>query len=91
VSAASQRRGALDGLQDLALVVEDRDTAEQLLRILAAIEMLCQLHAPDEHGRCLRCRPTARRLARRLHNCTVHDALTGNGLPTQATSLTEKQ
>jgi hypothetical protein len=80
--AASQRpRAALDGLQDLALVVEDRDTAEQLMRVLAAIETLCRLHAADERGNCLRCRPIARRLPRRSRNCTVHAALTENGLP----------
>jgi hypothetical protein len=92
VSAGAQRpRAALDGLQDLALVVEDRDTAEQLMRVLAALEMLCQLHAADEHGNCLRCRPTARRGPRRSRNCTVHAALTGNGLPPWPLSPTDQR
>jgi hypothetical protein len=70
---------ALAGLQDLALIVEDRDTAEALLRLIGVLELLCRVHAADERGRCRRCRPV-RRSWRTARRCTVHDAFASQGL-----------
>jgi hypothetical protein len=67
------------GLQDLALVVEDRDTAERLLRVVGALDALCELHAADERGRCRLCR-RSRGFRRQAHHCTVQDVFTRQGL-----------
>jgi hypothetical protein len=72
-------RAELDGLQDLALIVDGRETAERLMRVVRALETLCEVHAADSRGRCLCCRP-ARRFWRRCHPCTVQDAFTVHGL-----------
>jgi hypothetical protein len=64
----------LADLQDLALIIEDRDLAERLLRVVGALLALNELHACDARGRCARCRP-ARRVAWRRQPCTVHDTL----------------
>ena len=69
----------MDGLHDLALVVEDRDTAETLLRLVGVLEALCRVHVADDRGRCRLCRPS-RRSWRKAHRCTVHEAFTRQGL-----------
>jgi hypothetical protein len=71
---------ALDGLQDLALIVEDRETAERLIRVVGALAALCELHAADDRGRCPLCRPARRIVRRRAHRCTVQEAFTVHGL-----------
>jgi hypothetical protein len=67
----------LTDLHDLALVVEDRATAERLLRIIRALASLSEQHAVDRRGHCALCRPPRRHLRwRRRHVCTVHKTLT---------------
>jgi hypothetical protein len=60
-------------LDDLGLLVSDRDAAERLLRLIGALAALNERHGFDERGRCRRCRPPRR--GRRRWNCTVHEAL----------------
>jgi hypothetical protein len=62
-------------LCDLGLVVNDRETAETLMRIVGAVTELYDLHAFDKHGRCRRCRPIRRGFARGRHTCTVYQAM----------------
>jgi hypothetical protein len=65
----------LSDLHDLALVVEDRATAERLLRIIRALASLAEQHTVDQLGHCALCRPP-RHLQWRRHACTVHQTLT---------------
>ena len=65
----------LTDLHDLALVVEDRATAERLLRIIRALATLSEQHAVDPRGRCTLCRAPRRRPRWRRHACTVHTTL----------------
>jgi hypothetical protein len=59
-------------LDDLGLLVNDRDAAERLLRLIGALAALNERHGFDERGRCRRCRPARR--GRRRRDCTVHEA-----------------
>jgi hypothetical protein len=65
----------LSDLRDLALIVEQRQTAERLLRIIGALAALSEQHAVDQRGRCPLCRPAGRLRWRRRHVCTVYDTL----------------
>jgi hypothetical protein len=70
-------------LDDLGLLVSDRDAAERLLRLIGALAALTERHGFDERGRCRLCRPARR--GRRRRDCTVHEALVayrvGHGRP----------
>jgi hypothetical protein len=65
----------LTDLRDLALVVDERETAERLLRIIGALAALSERHAVDRRGRCAMCRPARRLLPRRRRDCTVYATL----------------
>jgi hypothetical protein len=67
----------LASLQDLALVIDGRDTAERLIRVVGAVVALHDQHAVDTRGRCRHCRPTRRVAWWRRHPCTVHDVFAG--------------
>jgi hypothetical protein len=71
----------LSDLHDLALVVEDRATAERLLRIIRALASLAEQHTVDQRGHCALCRPPRHlpwrwRWRWRRHACTVQETLT---------------
>jgi hypothetical protein len=77
-ATSAQRRARLElaGLQermcDVALIIEDRDLAEQVIRLAGMVVGIHDLHAVDRHKRCLLCRPAGRRwLVRRRQPCTV--------------------
>lgn len=63
-------------LQDLGLLIDDRDTAERLIRVVGSLAELYEVHAFDGRGRCSLCRPSGRRvLWRRRQPCSVRQAL----------------
>ena len=66
-----QLSAKLADLQDLALIIDDRDLAERLLRVVGALIALDELHACDARGRCARCGPARRTVWRRRQPCTV--------------------
>jgi hypothetical protein len=64
----------MDRLCDVALIIEERDVAEQVLRVTGVIVSIAELHAIDRRQGCLLCRPTGRRmLLRRRQPCTVRE------------------
>ena len=66
----------LPDLRDLGLLINDRDLAEKLIRVVGALAALHDQHAFDNRGRCVRCRPSGWRLSwRPRRKCTVYDAL----------------
>lgn len=65
-------------LDDLGLLVSDRDAAERLYRLVGALAALAERHGFDDRGRCRLCR-RARWWTRRKP-CTVHKALTAFGV-----------
>ena len=75
MSPAEQHGGPeLNSLLDLAMVVEDRDVADQLIRIIRAMRAVQDLHNVDAQLRCLLCRPSDRRIFwRRRQLCTVRE------------------
>jgi len=75
-ASRQQLHAELARLHDLALIVDDQDSAEQLIRVVGAVIALYDRHAVDDRGRCALCRPTRRVWWRRCHACTVHDAFT---------------
>jgi hypothetical protein len=71
-------QGWLAGLQeqmcDIALILEDRHLAEQVIRLTGVAVGVHDLHTVDRHYRCLLCRPAGRRvLIRRRQRCTVRE------------------
>jgi hypothetical protein len=68
----------LSRLNDLGLLINDRDAAERVYRLIGALAALHKAHGIDVHGRCRRCRPA--RWWRRRHACTVDDAFTEYGI-----------
>jgi hypothetical protein len=67
-----QIAGLPDRMCDVALIIEDRDLAEQVIRLAGAVVGIYDLHAVDQRWRCLFCRPAGRRmLVRRRQRCTV--------------------
>jgi hypothetical protein len=65
-------RSEVEGLQDLALVIEDPLAAERMLSALGVLERLWEMHLVDSKDRCLRCRAPGRRvLWRRRQPCDV--------------------
>lgn len=77
-SRANLLDAELARLDDLGLLVSDRDAAERLYRLVGALAALSERHGFDEEGRCRRCRPA--RWWRRRHTCTVHEAITELGI-----------
>jgi hypothetical protein len=77
MSAAEQdARAEISSLHDLAMVIEDRDVAERLIRVTGAIVAAHDLHEVDARLRCLLCRPSGRLvLWRRRQPCTVREVL----------------
>jgi hypothetical protein len=75
-----EHRKDLADLQDLALIVEDRDAAEQLIRVIGAVVSLYDQHAVDDRGRCSRCRPPGHLPWRRRRPCSVGDTFTAYGV-----------
>lgn len=67
-------------LHDLGLIVNDRETAERLIRVVGALIFLHDRHGFDEAGRCRRCRPVRRWMWQRRHPCIVHEALAELGI-----------
>jgi hypothetical protein len=66
--------GLQDSMRDIALIIEDRHMAEQVIRVAGAIVAVHDLHDVDARFRCLLCRPAGRRmLLRRRQPCTVRD------------------
>jgi hypothetical protein len=59
---------------DIALIIDDRDLAEQVIRLAGVVVGIDDLHAVDQRRRCLVCRPVGRRmLVRRRQPCLVLD------------------
>ena len=77
-SQASALDPELGQLDDLGLLINDREAAERVFRLIGVLVTLHKAHSIDEKGRCRRCRPA--RWWRRRHACTVHDALTEFGI-----------
>jgi hypothetical protein len=72
--AEQHRRAELASLQDVAMIIEDRAVAEQVIRVSGVIIALRELHEVDPRQRCLLCRPAGRRVVRRRRqSCTVHE------------------
>jgi hypothetical protein len=76
--AEGHGRAELAGLQDrmcdVALIIEDRDVAELVIRLTGVVVKLDALHALDQRKRCLLCRPAGRRMMFRRHQpCTVRE------------------
>jgi hypothetical protein len=56
------------------LVIEDRDVAEQVIRLTGVVVKIDAVHAVDQRQRCLVCRPPGRRMLRRRRQpCTVRE------------------
>ena len=66
-------------LDDLGLLVSDRDAAERLYRLVGALAALSDRHDIDARGRCRLCR-RPRWWRRRRRACTVHEAFTAYGV-----------
>jgi hypothetical protein len=77
-SRANLLDAELAHLDDLGLLVNDRDAAERLYRLVGALAALSERHALDARGRCRLCR-RARWWTRR-RTCTVHEALIAYGV-----------
>ena len=68
----SKLAGLQDRMCDVALIIEDRDLAEQVIRLAGVVVGIHDLHTVDQSRRCLICRPVGRRmLMRRRQPCTV--------------------
>jgi hypothetical protein len=68
--------GLQDRMRDIALIIEDRDLAEQVLRLTGVVVRIHALHTVDDRKRCLLCRSAGRRLIwRRRQLCTVREVL----------------
>ena len=75
---ASVLDAELAQLDDLGLLINDRDAAERVFRLIGALVALHEAHGFDAEGRCRRCRPV--RWWRRRHACTVRDAFAEYGI-----------
>jgi hypothetical protein len=71
-------------IDDLGLLVSDRDAAERLYRLVGALASLSERHASDPRGRCRLCRRG--RWWTRRRTCTVREALTAYGIGQAGTS-----
>jgi hypothetical protein len=82
---SATRVGMLDAeladLDDLGLLINDREAAERVFRLIGALVALQKAHGFDAAGRCRLCRPG--RWYRRRRACTVHDALREFGIGQQ--------
>ena len=68
----------LADLDDLGLLINDRQAAEHVFRPIGALVALQETHGFDAAGRCRRCRPGS--WYRRRRPCTVYDALREFGI-----------
>jgi hypothetical protein len=73
-------RAELDGLEDLALVIEDPRMAEQLLRVVGVVTKVWALHQVNANDKCLRCREPGKRVLRKRQQCAVREIYDGLGV-----------